>query len=75
MSSEANKADETKVRPFLALWYFTKAAFWFVVAFYLFKYSYFLLTEHPIDFGLEIAAKKTKSAADAIEQFSRQHPR
>lgn len=63
------KTDATpKIRPLVALWHFGKAAVGLVVAFYCFKYAYFLVTEQPADLGLDAASKKARSAAAALEK-------
>jgi len=66
-----DSAANSKFRPFFALWQFTKAALWAVVAFWCFKYAYFLFTENPKDLGLKAAAEKTEALARSLEKFDK----
>lgn len=59
--------DAKTIRPLAAMWHFIRAAILLVVAFYAFKYAYFLVSEHPRDLGLEAGAEKAKAAASRLE--------
>lgn len=67
-----NGTSQRKIRPFFALWQFTKVAFFLAVAFYCAKLTYYIYSENPTPAQMmKAAAEKTDSAAKAVERLDK----